>query len=236
MAYYNRNKETLKLNNMKYLNHGHCAKILYNKDIIFKKYYQETILDFRLSPEMFDILKDVNNPHFIELLDIYNKSNFAKMLKNKFIKSQFITDAYTAKYYPNNSINILEEQKDYILDNFRELENLFNIFSEHIGVCTEDIKKDNTVINKEGIIIVDPDLFFTMDTSTSLISILNKKNLLNLFKSICIESLVNEADYNKLLTCIHNDFNIKVEENTDITHEISKKLKYVKKPIDLFTK
>ena len=234
MSYYNRNYKKLKLSVMEYLNSGECAKILYNKEIIFKEYYSETILNCRLSEKMFDILKNISNPHFIELFDIYSDFDFIELLKNKVGILPFIVDAYTAKYYPDNSVNVLLEHKDYILDNFKELEVLFRIFSE-IMICTDDIKRDNTVIGKDGIVIIDPDLFYTMQSSKEFISTLNKKKLLNLFRSILINSVENEPNYGKNITFIDNELvNLEVKDNTEVAYEISKKLKYIKKPIELF--
>ena len=183
---------------------------------------------------MFDILKNINNPHFIELFDIYSDFDFIELLKNKVGILPFIVDAYTAKYYPDNSVNVLLEHKDYILDNFKELEVLFRIFSENM-ICTDDIKRDNTVIGKDGIVIIDPDLFYTMQSSKEFISTLNKKKLLNLFRSICINFLKEEPNYEKNINFIDSELvNIEVTENTDVTYEIYKKLKYIKKPIELF--
>lgn len=61
---------------MKYLNSGECAKVLHNKDIIFKEYYSKTPFDCILNEKRFDILKNINNPHFIELFDIYSDFSF----------------------------------------------------------------------------------------------------------------------------------------------------------------
>ena len=47
-------------------------------------------------------------------------------------------------------------------------------------IRTVDIKRDNTVIGKDGIVIIDPDLFYTMHSSREFISKLNKNNLLYL--------------------------------------------------------
>lgn len=234
--YYNRNYKKLKLNNMEYLNNGGCAEVLHNEEIIFKEYYYETSHNYRLDEKMFDILKNIHNSHFIELFDIYSDFNFAELLKNKIGMLPFTVDAYTAKYYPDNSVNALLENKDYLLDNFKELEILFKIFSENM-ICTADIKKDNTVIGKDGIVIIDPDLFYTMEFGKELISTLNKKNLLYLFRSIFINSLKGKPNYDRMVTYIDSELvNIKVTDTTDVTQEISKKLRYVKRPIELVKK
>ena len=157
------------------------------------------------------------------------------MLKNKFGISPFSIDAYTAKYYPDDSVNVLFEHKDYILDNFKELENLFKIFSENM-ICTDDVKRKNSVIGKNGIIIIDPDLFYTVKSPKG-VSKLNNKNLLKLFRDILINSFELGPDYEKNKTFVDSKIvNIKVTANTDITYEISKKLRYVRKPVELFRK
>ena len=238
MPYYNRNYKKIDLSSMEFLENGGCAEVLHNKEIIFKKYYPKILHNFRINEKMFDIFKNINNPHFVELFDIYSNFNFIELLKNKMKILPSSVDAYTAKYYPDNSVNVLFEHKDYILDNFKELEMLFKIFSENM-ICTDDIKRDNAIIGKDGIVIIDPDLFYTMDSSKDSIFTLNKKNLLKLFRSIFINSfsVENEPDYGKFISFIDTELvNIEITNNIDVVHEISKKLKYVKKPIELFKK
>ncbi len=236
MSYYNRDYKKLKVDDMEYLNRGQCAKILYNEKMILKKYYSDTSIVFRLKEKLFDIFKSINNPHFIELYDIYSDFNFIGLLKNKIGISSFNVDAYTAKYYSDNSLNVLFENKDYILDNFKELETLFEVFSEN-GICTDDVKRDNAVIGKDGIIIIDPDLFYTMESTKETILKINKNNLLQLYKSILINSSACEDNHANIVKFINNELvNINVTSNVDVTYEISKKLRYIKKPIDFFRK
>ena len=179
-------------------------------------------------------LKNINNPHFIELFDLYSDFNFIELIKNKVGILPFVVDAYTARYYPDNSVNVLFEHKDYILDNLKELEVLFEIFSENM-IRTVDIKRDNIVIGKDGIVIIDPDLFYTMHTSREFISKLNKKNLLYLFRSVLVDSIETQPNFEKNITFIDNELvNFEVKANTNVTYEISKKLKYINKPKALF--
>ena len=234
MSYYNRDHKKIKLDDFGYLSSGECASILYNKEVIFKEYFPETELCYRINDKVFNILKNINNPHFIELFDLYSDFNFIELLKNKVGILPFVVDAYTAKYYPDNSVNVLLEHKDYILDNLKELEVLFETFSENM-IRTVDIKRDNTVIGKDGIVIIDPDLFYTMHSSREFISKLNKKNLLYLFRSILVDSIETQPNFEKNITFIDNELvNFEVKANTDVTYEISKKLKYINKPKELF--
>lgn len=52
-----------------------------------------------------------------------------------------------------------------------------------------------------------------------------------------INSIKNELNPGKIKTFIDNELvNFEVKANTDVTYEISKKLKYIKKPIELFSR
>ena len=137
MAYYNRNCEKLQLKKRKleYLNEGQCAEVYKYSDIIFKKYFSGTNKRFRLNPETFDILRTINNQHFIELYDIYKEMSLLDLFQYKNNdKLPFVVDAYTAKYYDNDYENkIIYEPVDYLLDNFRELEILFKLFISKFG-------------------------------------------------------------------------------------------------------
>lgn len=241
MSYYNRNRKELNLENheREYLNHGNCANVFRYGNIILKEYYPGTSYFFRLKPKVFDILKNINNRHFIELFDIYKDMDSLDLFIYRIKKSSFITDAYTAKYYPEDPINILYEPTDYILDNFRELEILFKIFTNN-KILTSDVKRDNTIMTNDNIIIIDPDLFFHSSDPQYYISLKNKISILNLLKSIFTDNIykanMNSSNFLLAANYLNDLINIKITEETDITFEISKKLKRFKKPIDYFIK
>lgn len=88
------------------------------------------------------------------------------------------------------------EQKNYLLENIEKIEKLFETFSDY-KICVEDIKRRNTVINRNGIIIIDPDLFyiFNENTSKDFMSLVNKRKLLELARSIMVNSESGEVDY-----------------------------------------
>lgn len=240
MAYYNRQLQRLKLKRekLKYLDRGCCAKTLCYGDKVFKKYFHETGDGSRLKPEVFDILRDINNDYFIKIFEIYSDMDLSELLIYLLDKSSFQVDSYMAKYYLNNPINVLEGPIDYISDNFRELDILFDIFTNS-GIQTKDVKRENTAMSSNGIVILDPDCFYMSKDSESTLKTKNKEKLLGLFKSICRDSAESECYVNskELKEKIDEKVgDIHVTENTDVAYEISKKLRYVKKPIDYFMK
>lgn len=235
MVYYDRSLKKININDTEYLNCGECAKIFYNKDIVFKEYFSDAPLDCRLTPKRFDILKDVNNSHFIKLLNIYSSMNLFELLEYKVKVLDFITDAYTTKYYDDDKVDALYVQTDYIMDNLRELELLFDDFTDN-GIVTDDIKRKNAILSPKGIVIIDPDSFYMSTEPTDLISIKNKLNLLDLIRSICVDSMIEKSIIDDRLSKIMELVDIKVDRTTDVTHEVSKKLKHFKRPIEYFMK
>ena len=233
MDYYNRNFQKLELENMKYLSQGDYWEVSYNDEIILKEYFGFTNNSYRIKENIFDILKSIDDKHLIELYDIYTAKNKIKIFFGKILQSQFKVDCYTAKYYSDNSVNALNEPKEYLLENLFELQKLFNILTEN-NICTKDVKRANTIIGKEGIVIIDPDLFYIPKEKEN-VALINQLNLLNLFKSICLASIDTKRDLDSILKYLEKevlDFNL--TEKTDISYEISKKLKYRRCPKDIF--
>lgn len=218
---------------MKYLSQGDCGEVSHNDEIILKEYFGFINNSYRIKEEIFDILKNIDDKHLIELYDIYTAKNKIKIFFGKLLQCQFKVDCYTAKYYSDNSVNALNEPKEYLLENLFELQKLFNILTEN-NICTKDVKRANTIIGKEGIVIIDPDLFYIPKEKEN-VALINQLNLLNLFKSICLASIDTKRDLDSILKCLEKevlDFNL--TEKTDISYEISKKLKYRKCPKDIF--
>ena len=219
---------------MKYLSQGDCGEVSYNDEIILKEYFGFINNSYRIKEKVFDILKSIDDKHLIELYDIYTAKNKIKIFFGKLLQCQFKVDYYTAKYYSDNSVNVLNEPKEYLLENLFELQKLFNILTEN-NICTKDVKRANTIIGKEGIVIIDPDLFYIVDSSDAFLRQMNKKNLFELYNSILINSLEDDIYYQKNVNIIRSLLeNIKITGKTDVTHEISKTLKYVNKPKELF--
>lgn len=129
------------------------------------------------------------------------------------------------------------EQKNYLLENIEKLEKLFETFSDY-KICVEDVKRRNTVSNRNEIIIIDPDLFyiFNENASKDFMSLVNKRKLLELVRSIMVNSESGEVDYLTFENGINMEIlDFKVSDETNITNEVVPKLKYVKKPIYFFS-
>jgi len=238
MAYYNRDGCLLKLNRkeFQYFSSGQCAFVSHNNEIVFKEYFSDTLVNCRLSPDLFDILKDIDDEHFIKLFEIYSEMDLLELMHYIVNIRRFVVDSYTACYYSDDSVNALYENNDYILDNFNELEKLFDVFTDN-SIITEDVKRENAILSHSGIVIIDPDAFYLSSLPKEDITVFNKQQLLCLFRSICVSGIGKIENRDDILRKVVLDLaEINIDSKTDLTYEIFKKLQYVKRPIEYLIK
>lgn len=237
MIYRDSNYKKLNINenDLQYIARGSCAKVYLYNDIIFKKYNEDIPYFYRMDLKLFEILKQIKNPHFIELYNIYTRNiSFYEYMKTKKDIRYFDTLAYTAKYYPDDKVNILFESKDYLLENLYELEKLFNTFS-NLGICVNDTKYSNTILNREKIVLIDPDLYYFDNTEEDL----KKKNrilLSTLIKNILINSSPDDEILNNFTKKIAEFTDFDFDSKTELSLQLSRKLTSTNKPIEFFRK
>ena len=248
MAYYDRKNRKLDKRDMKYLANGGFGNVYFDEETILKVYYPKCSDPFegKITLEVFDILKEIHHPNFIELLDIYSNLDFLTLFCRKFnLIYSFQIDAYTAKYYQKEDINPLLESKDYLLDNLREINQLCTLLTK-LRIRLDDLRAGNTIFTKEKMIIIDPDYFRLTALSMKQLTIHNKKSVFILFKDICsnyLEEILLQE--NPTLTLqqrmiradkiVNRQFDdIRITDQTDIPAVLSKRLKSVKKPVELF--
>ena len=223
MNYYDRNRNKFKFNilNMNLLGQGTCGKVYRYNDIAVKIYDLDTPNHIRLKPEKFDKLKNINNPHFIKLYNIYAR----KIIPFR-INHNFITSIYTSKYYEPDKQSIIEKPIDYFLDNLFEIEKLLDYLTS-IHILTDDLRYHNVILQENEIVLIDPDTFNYYTDSQDYIGYRNKNNLLELINTILYWS-IREYDESIYNNWIFNLFKFNVTNSTDITNEVSKKFKKYK--------
>lgn len=237
MKFINEKGEKINLDDFKFLNHGNCANTYYNNNIVFKKYKPTTQSEYKIDSKVFNILKDINNPNFIKLYDIYMLTTLKERFSYLLNITKFRIDAYTAKYYKKDYIDPLYINKDYLLSNLYTIEKIFCELSRY-RVKVGDIHAKNTIYTKDLIIIIDPDFFQLSNSSQSEIEIINKKYVLTLFESMIENSSgLFYDERNSLLDWVDDNFTKdSITEKTNVTDFIAKQLRHVKRPIDLVRK
>lgn len=207
---------------------GSCAEVSTNGEIVLKIYDKKTPKDYRIDSSMFEILKGYNNPHFIELYEIFHKRDIINSWKYKYGKS-YTPFAYTTKFYRKENIDVLKASKEYLLENFYEIELLFEEFSKEL-IAVDDAKNSNVVLTKDNIVIIDPDMFCKFGNKRSIVQVLNKEELLVLFESIVLNgfNIIDKNDYEQKKKLIKSLLTgIKIDDRTQVTYELAKKLRYV---------
>ena len=201
IRYYN-------FNELKCFDYGNTANIYKIEENIFKKYYTYTSDKYRLDKETFDILNYIKSKNMTEIYELlYADENLEEV------------GGYISKYYERNLINILNQDIDYILDNMNDIEKLFDELSKHM-IRVDDVKYKNTILTKDKIILIDPDSYKKVIYSEESLKKINRKALLDLFKSIYLNFLPKNENCIKIFDL----FDINIDDKTNITYEFSKKL------------
>lgn len=214
------------------IGYGCCSNVYRLQDKIFKLYFEYTNKHFRISQDIFEILKDIDNPNFIKLFNFYITEDAIGVDSYlfKLVTEQRGIEAYTAKYYKKSDLNPLDINKDYLLDNIRRIEELFNILS-HESIIVDDIKLDNLIITNSDIVLIDPDCYF-IDKKSELSKII-KSNKLEILKIISdLYTKLSNINNPNAKVLIKQLIDIEVCDKTDISYELSKKLGRYRTPIE----
>lgn len=122
------------------------------------------------------IIKDMKFNNYYKIYDmLYDKdSNFKGMIM---------------KYYPQEEVNVLMMEKDYLLDNVNGLgRDILSLIEK--GIFIVDLNIDNTIINRNGITVVDTDLYiYREDYDRDLLGRMGYATFRSLVKSIIIDSM-----------------------------------------------
>ena len=236
MKYYTRDGQNIDIdtNKLQFINSGSCADIYKKDDIIFKKYkkFKKHYNSGKIIESIFDFLKTIDSQNLIKLYELYTDKLFN-------INDLFEIEAYTAMYYKEEYINILTEQKDYLLENINRISILLHILANNRILAT-DIKKENTILTSNNIILIDPDLYSKTKYPLEKINLEHNIKLRDLIMDFIISTIIsntpNNFDLSGVYKTINKLFDFEIKENTDIAYELSKKLTSVKNQLNILIK
>ena len=221
MTVYTENLKMVILNEENYLTHGHCAKIYKEGEFVKKVYYDYCLEKNRLDKNVNEIIKKIDSSYILKIHTLYYD----------YFKRHVM--GYLATYYEPANIDILEEDVTYTLENLHNIKLLFDKLASY-SIKVDDVKTLNTILQKDKIILLDPDLFEIVKCSEESCIKHNNQELIHLFKSIYKEALLNYLSEfkNKNPYFILDDL-FKVNSD-NLEEEISKKLIKYKYPIEYF--
>lgn len=228
-TFYTKTGNQVEIRFSKPFNNGYCGKVHLieglDEKIVFKKYLSRANGNLRIKADVFEFLKELNHPNMLNLIDYYYNFSVSKEYLNEALIS-----AYTYHYVEETQINPLYEDKYYLLENLRGIEGLIRMASNE-NILVSDLKRDNTILNDEAIVISDPDCWNFMKTfRTDLIRIWNKRELLQYMRDL----LEYYSRFGFLIRNENDLFSQELEEVDNITDVIAKRLWFKKKPISYF--
>lgn len=218
---YDVNLNPVLLKEENFLASGNCAKVYKEDNYVKKVYFEYCSKNNRVDEKVYNILKNIEYPNMMKMYGLYY-DYFKKNIKG-----------YFAEYYKPDEINILEEDIYYTLNNIHNIKLLFDELSSYF-IKVDDVKYLNTILQKDKIILIDPDLYRVVNCSEEDCIKYNNQKFINLFKSIYKSSIGEKIiDFKEINPYFILDDLFKVNSNI-IEDEIAKKLTKYKYPIEYF--
>lgn len=194
---------------------GGLSSIYFNNDLLVKVFH---VIDGKstsiLNEKDFDVLKAIKHDNFIDLKERYHLNP----------QTSENVEAYSYKEVEGENYNLLYRDTEFVIDQFRNILSLFDVFSEY-GVKTGDVRASNTLVLSNTIVLIDPDFFHYEGPSNNLRDF-NRHQFLYLVLSY----------FFSLNGGILPDIITGSLDASNPMDGISKKLKPYKRPIDYITR
>ncbi len=204
-------------------------------DLILKE-YRKSIGDYYcLDSKVFSFLKTIDHPNFLDLQECFfdttsvDKNQIPDEIKKQL--KEMPLSAYSYNFILEENVDILNMPKDYFLINLEGLEELFDIFDEEKLVLA-DIKPMNTIINRERIVLIDPDyfMFFNENDKSFNWEEIRRHNRLLLLRLMRYLLKGRHIFAGKGVKKLLSDDLLDKQKMVD---EVSKRMEYAKTPADI---
>lgn len=141
--------------------------------------------DRYITEKEFDILKSIDNPNIVKLLNYYYTD------KNI---PHFGIDAYTMEKVHSKKMDIIGEDKNILLCYLSDLNKLAKVLANK-RICMQDTNGANLLFNSTGPVVVDLDFYYKKNLGfKSDIEKGNKKAVLSYLKNYAINNYLNLYD------------------------------------------
>lgn len=193
----------------------------YGNNQCIKFYFSEQPRGLQIyTKEKFDFFKNLDLENYCSLDTVLYRDETLKKI-----------GAFIMQYYESSDVSILDMPIEYILHNFEIHYRNAEILSEN-RILMHDLHKKNVIIGNENMTIIDFDSYYKQRISRYK-SLLRKNTiiLLELMKSLYLEELKRqELNSPKAVLLLEDIYSYSDEP----VKQLSKKLKGVKRSIDLF--
>ena len=196
---YNSKREKVEFNDYIYFGQGMCARVYKKDDKVLKVYKDGCPYIYHLSKSVFEKIKKLDLNNIVKLDDYYHFFNF-------YLEYKLPMDAYTMEYIEKDNVNLLECDKDYILDTINELEKTIILLSKN-KIEVNDLHHTNMIFNSKGATLIDLDTYhINKIESYRKLLLENKRKLLECLKE-CIKNSIDIFEMYKIYYLLN--FNLK---------------------------
>lgn len=245
MKYFNSSGELVEFNGIKSGHYGQNSEIMRLSDgSVYKKYFNETEDTNHITLEVFEFIKLLDNDHMVKLIERYyqEKNNLkAEDIVNN--PERYMIDVYTYEWVKEDNIDILKMPIDYLLDNLSELLSLADYLSA-FGLYMIDIMTDNVILNENGIVLIDPDIYtfeyntlynhFMIASDNFRVKKWNRKCIVELLKRLFYRALEIRKESNGITYMVEEMFEEVAWAGEYDTSIVAKKLNGFRNPEEYF--
>lgn len=185
-VFYDTKGNIRNLNGLKTGKTGNCGEIFRDGNVHYKKYFYGTACHERLKYDVWKVLQAIDNSHLVNIFELlYNQINvFSRESLLEDIQ-EFCVDGYLYDWVVEEKVDVIGGPIEYLWENMYELFCLGEVFSGY-RVFMGDVKRENSVITKSGIVLIDPDLFMFNNPGAWDLEVENYNNqsIIELFEQI----------------------------------------------------
>ena len=222
--------EELKLPNSELLCRSRFANIYTDGKTVLKEYYKDVSMFLRIYQETFEKLSDVNSPAFIKLRDCYT-ADIPDYVLYADDDEKFVI-GYTYDYITEVGTDMIDMPMEYTLNTIHEFDLLVKELNKR-RILLDDPNNGNSLITKDNLVIIDPDLFELDQDSKMLRKNYEIANRYIMNKWAREYPLIEEYEVNELFRQYFKDYD---DDFNDNYYQSMKRRLKEKTPNDLLYK
>ena len=224
------NGEKVYFDNAKRLVVSNFGYIYRDDDLAIKKYKDDDDYFLRITEDLFNNLSEVDSKALLNLKDVY--TDFINLFDDLDYNETCVT-GYTYDFVNKDNEKMIDKPIDYTLNTIHELDLLVKELNKR-GILLDDPNCGNSIVTKDNLVIIDPDLFEINQSEKELLNNYSIANQYLAYKWADEYSINDHNDFKTLMKNLFDDFDN--DFNIDYYNSMSKRLSKVKTPREYISK
>lgn len=188
--------------NGKHFRSSNFANIYTDGKTVLKEYYKDVSRYLRIYKEAFDELSKVNSPAFLKLRECFTET--IKPCEGYDFEVTNVI-GYTYDYIEESYQDMIDMPMEYTLNTIHEFDLLVKECNKR-GILLDDPNKGNSLVTKDNLVIIDPDLFEIRRTEDELESNYEIANRYIVNKWASEYPLIEKYEVDELFTQYFKDY------------------------------